>query len=144
MKAFHLEIKVKKKWKSTESKFSFNSSEKFPHSVMIWGAMPSAGVGPLCLSSSKSTQPSTRRFLQHFIILSANKLYGDADFLFQQDFPAQSFKTTTNWFSDHTVFHWPANSPDLNPIDSHLSLDIDSLWDIVKRKMSNTRPNHTD
>ncbi len=36
------------------------SSVKFPQSVMIWGAMSSAGVGPLCFI--KSMQPSTRRF----------------------------------------------------------------------------------
>ncbi len=36
------------------------SSVKFPQSVMIWAAMSSAGVGPLCFL--KSTQPSTRKF----------------------------------------------------------------------------------
>ncbi len=38
-------------------------SVKFPRSVMIWGAVTSAGVGPLCfIQSPKSMQPSTRRF----------------------------------------------------------------------------------
>ncbi len=38
------------------------------------------------LSSPKSMQPSTRRFFWSTMLLSADKLYGDADFLFQQDF----------------------------------------------------------
>ena len=32
-----------------------------------------------------STQPSTRTFPEHFMLPSADKLYGDADFIFQQD-----------------------------------------------------------
>ncbi len=56
------------------------SSVKFPQSVMIWGAVTSAGVGPLCLLSSPKS------ILEHFMLPSADKLYGDADFLFQQDF----------------------------------------------------------
>ncbi len=38
------------------------SSVKFPQSVMIWAAMSSAGVGPLCFLKSTVTQPSTRKF----------------------------------------------------------------------------------
>ncbi len=51
---------------------------------------------------------------------SADKFYGDADFIFQQDLaPAHTAKGTKSWFNDHgvTVLDWPANSPDLNPID---------------------------
>ncbi len=34
------------------------------------------------------------------------------------------------------LLDWPENSPDLNPIEN--------LWDIVKRKMRDTRPSNAD
>ncbi len=118
---------------------ALRSSVKFPQSVMIWAAMSSAGVGPLCFLKSTVNAAIYQEILEHFMLPSADKLYGDADFIFQQDLaPAHTAKGTKSWFNDHgvTVLDWPANSPDLNPIKN--------LWGIVKRKMRDTRPNNAD
>ncbi len=115
------------------------SSVKFPQSVMIWAAMSSAGVGPLCFLKSTVNTAIYQEILEHFMLPSADKLYGDADFIFQQDLaPAHTAKGTKSWFNDHgvTVLDWPANSPGLNPTEN--------LWGIVKRKMRDTRPNNAD
>ncbi|KAG1678564.1 Cell cycle checkpoint protein RAD17 [Nymphon striatum] len=108
------------------------TSVKFPQSAMIWGAMSSAGVGPSYFIMSKVNAAFYQELLNHFMLPPADKLYGDADFLLQQDLaPAHSIKTTSNWFVDHsiTLLDWPANLP---------------CWGIVKRKIRDTRPNNTD
>ncbi len=60
-------------------------SVKFPQSVMVWGAMSSAGVGPLCFLKSKVNAAIYQEILEHFMLPAADQLYGDADFIFQQD-----------------------------------------------------------
>ncbi len=105
---------------------------KFPQSVMIWGVMSSAGVGPLCFLKTNVTAPVYQEILKHFMLPSAGQHFKDADFIFQQDLAlAHTAKSTKIWLNDHgvTVLDRPANSPDLNPIDS-----------LVKRKMRNKRP----
>ncbi len=90
-------------------------------SVMIWTAMSSAGVGPLCFLKSTVNAAICQEILEHFMLPSADKLYRDADFISQQDMaPAHTAKGTKSWFKDHgvTVLDWPAISPDLNPRES--------------------------
>ncbi len=100
------------------------SSVKFPQSLMIWAAMSSAGVGPLCFLKSTVNAAIYQEILEHFVLPFADKLYGAADFIFQQDLaPAHTAKGTKS-------------SPDLNPTEN--------LWGIVKRKMRDTRPNNAD
>ncbi len=83
------------------------------------------------------TAPVYQYILEHFMLPSADQLFKDADFIFQQDLaPAHTAKSTKSWLNDHGagVLDWPANSPDLNPIENL----------IVKRKMRNKRPKNAD
>ncbi len=71
------------------------SSVKFPQSVMIWAAMSSSGVGPLCFLKSTVI---CQDILEHFMLPSADKLYGDADFILQQDCPhCQRYQKLVQW-----------------------------------------------
>ncbi len=88
---------------------------------MIWAAMSSAGVGPLCFLKSTVNATIFQEILEHFMLPSADKLYGDADLIFQQELaPAHTAKGTKSWFNDHgvTVLDLSANSPDLSPIEN--------------------------
>ncbi len=48
------------------------SSVKFPKSVMIWSAMSSAGVGPLCFLKTNVTAPVYQDILEHVMLPSAD------------------------------------------------------------------------
>ncbi len=113
--------RVWRKGGEAQSPSCLESSAKFPQSVMIWGAMSSAGVGPLGFLKTNVTAPVNQYILEHFMLPSADQLFKDADFIFQQDLaPAHTAKSTKSWLNDHgvTVLDWPANSPDLKPIEN--------------------------
>ncbi len=76
---------------------------------MICAAMSSAGVGPLCFLKSTVNAAIYQDILDHFMLPAADKLYGDADFISQQDLaPAHSAKGTKSWFNNHEhTFHKP-------------------------------------
>ncbi len=86
---------------------------KFPQFVMIWGAMSSAGVGPLCFLKTNITELVYQEILEHFMLPSADHLFKDADLIFQQDLaPVHTAKSTKTWLNDHGVgvLDWPANT----------------------------------
>ncbi len=67
------------------------------------------------------TAPLYQEILEHSMLPSADQLFKDADFIFQQDLaPAHTAKSTKSWLNDHGVgvLDWPANSPDLNHIEN--------------------------
>ncbi len=62
--------------------------------------------------------PVYQDIFEHLKLPSADQLFKDADFIFQQDLaPVHTAKITKSWLNDHDVglLDWSANWPDLNP-----------------------------
>ncbi len=71
--AFHWKSRsgVWRKTGEAQNPSCLKSSVKFSKSVKIWGAMTSAGVGPLCFIKSKVNAAIYQEILEHFMLPSA-------------------------------------------------------------------------
>ncbi len=101
--------------------------------------MSSAGVGPLCFLKSTVNTAVYQDILEHFMPPSADKLYRDADFIFQQDLAPATLPKVPKSGSMTMVL--------LCLIGQHTHqtwTPYENLRVIVKRKMRDTRPNNAD
>ena len=106
--------------------------------VMFWGCMSAKGVGHLIPIKGNINSATYIRILSNNLIRSAKKMELDS-FVFQQDgAPCHRAKNTEEWFERKGIelLEWPAQSPDLNPIEN--------LWSIIKKKLQKYTFNSLD
>jgi len=100
-------------------------------SVMVWGCMLWDGVGYAVKIDGRMDGPLYVQIMEDDLQNSLEYYgYTPDNIIFQQDNdPKHTSGVAKTWFKDHgfEVLLWPAQSPDLNPIEH--------LWDYIKKKL---------
>jgi transposase len=113
---------------------------KHPAKLNFFGSMGDPGFGSLFSFKETLTGDLASRIVERHVVPSGKKLFGDDpdDWVFQHDNdPKWTSRVCRGSIAHHglNALDWPANSPDLNPIEN--------VWHILKSKTAKHEPTTT-
>lgn len=104
-------------------------------SIMLWGSFAASGTGSLVRVHGTMKKEDYLKILKENMQKSARTLRLGRRWVFQQDNdPKHTSKIVQQYFKDTktNVIEWPAQSPDLNPIEN--------LWQVLKKNVHARKP----